>query len=55
MSYSVAVSSSHDEVTLTTRLTLITDLRKFRFGVVHSSGVDYGAMWVLNVMKRGTR
>lgn len=50
----MAVSSSHDDVTLTTLLTLITDLRKFRLGVVHRSGMDYGAMWVLSVMKRGT-
>jgi hypothetical protein len=44
ISLSVAVSSSHDEVTLTMRLTLISDLLKFRFGVVHRSGVDYGAI-----------
>jgi hypothetical protein len=42
ISHSVAVSSSHDEVTLTMRITLITDLLKFRYGVVHRSGVDYG-------------
>jgi len=34
----------HDEVTLTTPLTPITDLRQFGLGVVNRSGVDYGAM-----------
>ena len=53
-SYSVAVSSSHDKTTLTTPVTLITDLCKFTLGVVNRSGMDYGDMWVLGVMERGT-
>ena len=49
-------SSSHDEETFTKLPALITDISKFRLDVVHRSGMDYGViMWVLGVIKRGTR